>query len=230
MSVSYCSIVIFRMLHAYVLSYVCVSDRYHFLLLNSFFPNDSYESRVSFFLEGEDRAEYKHKFCNSFLKICKDLLEKGRHVIVVGDINIAHEPIDNSYFNKEERACFTKSEREWFSSFLSGGFVDSFRHFHPEEISYTWWDPKLFKRDMKKGIRLDYCLVSQNFLSDIISSSILSYQLGSDHCPCLLIVEEKTICEKITCSVVPLSSSYNRKVILLFNFFFFFVLDFLFFL
>jgi exonuclease III len=41
------------------------------------------------------------KFCGALHTLCDDLKSKGRKVIVVGDLNIAHAAIDNFYANKE---------------------------------------------------------------------------------------------------------------------------------
>eukprot|EP01127_Copromyxa_protea_P019379 TRINITY_DN6265_c0_g1_i4.p1 TRINITY_DN6265_c0_g1~~TRINITY_DN6265_c0_g1_i4.p1 ORF type:complete len:354 (-),score=50.30 TRINITY_DN6265_c0_g1_i4:67-1128(-) len=177
-----------------------MTDHKHFVLFNCYFPNAT---------KGEDRLKYKMDFCTSLEKLCHDLKAQGRQVIVVGDLNIAHHPIDNSYADKEERACYLTCEREWLTGFLSKGFVDTFRHRNPETVCYSWWDMKTFKRATNEGIRLDYCIASSELLENIQDSLILFDQHGSDHCPCALDLKEF---ESFEVTEVPLlSSEYKRK-------------------
>jgi len=137
----------------------------------------------------------------------KDYQTKGRRVIIVGDLNIAHNPID-SHQPDEESAGFYTQEREWFTSLLNEDFVDSFRYLNPSKRQYTWWDPVLSYRFINKGWRLDYIIVSTDLLEILEDSSILTEQMGSDHCPTLLKLS-RTIAP--SGKIVPMSSEYNRK-------------------
>lgn len=115
-------------------------------------------------------------------------LDKKKPVIIAGDMNVSHQEIDlaNPGPNKKN-AGFTKEERDGFTHLLSLGFVDSFRHFHPDQIgAYTFWTYLNNSRSKNVGWRLDYFLVSRRFMKHVKASFIRSTVLGSDHCPIVL--------------------------------------------
>ncbi|HPS65692.1 MAG TPA: exodeoxyribonuclease III, partial [Ignavibacteria bacterium] len=58
-----------------------------------------------------------------------------------------------------------------------------FRKFHKDAGLYTFWDPISRARESNTGWRIDYFLVSDDFVKNIISSEIHSDVFGSDHCP-----------------------------------------------
>jgi exodeoxyribonuclease-3 len=68
-------------------------------------------------------------------------------------------------------------------NFLKGGYSDSFRHFYPQEIKYSWWSYRMSARDRNIGWRLDYFLVSDNLIDQVKDAFILNDVHGSDHCP-----------------------------------------------
>ena len=115
-------------------------------------------------------------------------LDKKKPVIIAGDMNVAHAEIDlaNPASNKKN-AGFTQEERDGFSHLLSLGFVDTYRHFHPNDIgSYTFWSYRLNARPKNVGWRLDYFVVSKRFMKHVKENVIRSKVLGSDHCPIVL--------------------------------------------
>lgn len=174
------------------------------------------------------------KFCDALAKLCDELKAKGREVIIVGDFNIAHNEIDNSYAGKEvcklawnkrneriqERACFIRCERDWFTKLLESGYVDTYRYFYPEKVAYTWWDPKNFRRTGNEGkrfsyssnsagVRIDYCVVSSGLLPSVKDALIIKDQHGSDHCPCGVDLHQL---EPFETTTVHSLSSDKRKV------------------
>ncbi|HIT83791.1 MAG TPA: exodeoxyribonuclease III, partial [Candidatus Avibacteroides faecavium] len=81
-------------------------------------------------------------------------------------------------------AGFTDEERAKFSTLLDAGFIDTFRHFHPDaEGIYSWWSYRFKAREKNAGWRIDYFLVSQSLADDLRSASIHTEIYGSDHCP-----------------------------------------------
>lgn len=103
--------------------------------------------------------------------------ERGKPVIVTGDLNVAHRSIDIYSTNgKEKSAGFTPEERHSIDSLLKGGFCDTFRHLYPERVKYSFWSMRQKKRAANEGWRLDYFLMSQNFKSqygfELIDSKI----------------------------------------------------------
>lgn len=153
-----------------------------FYLVNVYVPNSQ---------EGLKRLDYRMRWEEDFREYLKQLDEK-KPVILCGDLNVAHHEIDlkNPSSNKKN-AGFTIEERGQFTKLLESGFVDSFRYFYPEEVRYSWWSYRFNARSRNAGWRIDYFVVSQQFLTKIKDSLIYDQVLGSDHCPVGLIIKEE---------------------------------------
>ena len=146
-----------------------------YYLVNVYTPNSQ---------RGLLRLDYRMKWEDDFRQHLKDL-ESKKPVILCGDLNVAHKEIDlkNPSTNRKN-AGFSDEEREKMTTLLDSGFVDSFRHFHPEkEDAYTWWSYMRQSRDRNVGWRIDYFIVSEILKEQIKSVKIHSEILGSDHCP-----------------------------------------------
>ena len=112
-------------------------------------------------------------------------LARDKPVVTCGDYNVAHQEIDlkNPAANHMNPG-FSDEERESFTKLLEAGFVDSFRHCHPDTLdAYSWWSYRMRARERNVGWRIDYFLVSESLAPKITSASILSDVFGSDHCP-----------------------------------------------
>jgi exodeoxyribonuclease-3 len=152
-----------------------------FLLFNIYFPNGQ---------RGQDRVAYKLDFYSSLLEICDDLQSQGESIILTGDFNTAHKPIDlRNPKENEKTSGFLPEEREWVDRYLDHGFVDIFRHLNPDKIQYTWWTYISNARARNVGWRIDYFLVSKNLVPRVQDVIIRDEVLGSDHCPVTLIVD-----------------------------------------
>ena len=150
----------------------------NFYLINSYVPNVKRDL---------SRLDYRMTWENDFRKYIKDL-EKNKPVIVCGDFNVAHTVMDikNAKGNKGN-AGFTDEEREKFTELLDSGFIDTYRYFNPDKSdAYTWWSYMHNAREKNIGWRLDYFVVSKDFINNVKHADILSNVLGSDHCPILL--------------------------------------------
>jgi exodeoxyribonuclease III len=125
-----------------------------------------------------------------FRKYLKSLRAK-KHVILCGDFNVAHKEIDVHDPKKRTGSMgFTMEERMEFSRLLKVGFVDAYRHLHPKKVKYSEYSTKTSeKRDVTKGSRLDYFLVSTESLPALVSTEIRADVLGSDHCPIELVID-----------------------------------------
>ena len=130
------------------------------------------------------RLDYREQWDKAFLDYLKTL-EKEKPVIVCGDFNVAHQEIDiaRPKANYNKSAGYTQREIDGFSNFTDHGFVDTFRHLHPEEVKYSWWSYRAGAREKNIGWRIDYFLVSQSLIGSVKSAFILNEYLGSDHCP-----------------------------------------------
>ena len=145
-------------------------------LLNVYFPNGK---------QSPDRLDYKLRFYEGTLRYLDTLNQQGQQVIVCGDVNTAHQPIDLAHPKENERSSgFLPIEREWIDRLLASGYVDIFRQHHPKQTdAYTWWDMKTHARARNIGWRIDYFFVPVSLLDKIVNSVIHSDILGSDHCP-----------------------------------------------
>ena len=138
-----------------------------------------------------ERLDYKFKYMNEFKDYVSDLKTNFSNLVICGDYNICHEPIDiHDPVRNAKVSGFLPWEREWLSNFMDLGFVDSFRELNKEPHKYSWWSYRANSRANNKGWRIDYNLVSENLKSKIKSSSILDQVSHSDHCP---IVVELTL-------------------------------------
>jgi exodeoxyribonuclease-3 len=146
-----------------------------FFLITVYVPNSGNELL---------RLSYRTSWDNAFLQFLKSL-EAKKPVIVCGDFNVAHTDIDlaNPKPNYNKSAGYMQEEIDGMDAFVAHGWLDSFRHFHPEEVKYTWWSYRAGARERNVGWRIDYFLVSQSFLPQVKNAFILNEIWGSDHCP-----------------------------------------------
>jgi exodeoxyribonuclease-3 len=155
---------------------VLIAEYEQFTLLTAYFPNSQDERR---------RLAYKLDFCAAILDRCAALVREGRRLVLCGDYNIAHKPIDLAHPEaNEDSAGYYPEERAFMDLFLASGFVDTFRHFSPgQKDAYTWWTYRGGARDRNVGWRLDYHCVDAGFVPFVEDSIIRAGVMGSDHCP-----------------------------------------------
>ena len=120
-------------------------------------------------------------------------MKKIKPVILVGDMNVAHEPIDIKYPEKhEQNAGYTLKERNVFSNLINKyELIDSWRKLHPNKIEYTYFDYRTKARSRNAGWRLDYILVSKYLFKYIKKVDIDSDIIGSDHIPVIANFDKK---------------------------------------
>lgn len=136
------------------------------------------------------RLPYRMEWEDAFRSYLKKLEEK-KPVIFCGDLNVAHREIDlkNPRTNRKN-AGFTDEERGKFSELLDAGFIDTYRHFYPDtEEAYSWWSYRFKAREKNAGWRIDYFCVSESLKDRLVSASIHSEIMGSDHCPVELVIQ-----------------------------------------
>ena len=160
---------------------VLIADFDRFSILCAYFPNSQ---------EAGARLDYKLAFCDAILDTCNRLVQSGKNIILCGDYNIAHTPIDLARpEDNEENPGYLPEERAWMTTFLSAGYVDTFRAEHPGEGGhYTWWSYRTRARERNIGWRIDYHCVNQAFHSEVQKSLIRPEIVGSDHCPIELVI------------------------------------------
>lgn len=118
-------------------------------------------------------------------------LDARKPVIVCGDMNVAHEEIDlKNPKTNANNAGFTPQERAAMTKLLGSGFVDTFRHLHPDAAgAYSWWSYMFNARANNAGWRIDYFLVSERIKDRVTAARIDSEVMGSDHCPVVLEID-----------------------------------------
>lgn len=156
-----------------------VSELADFYWLNIYFPNANRQL---------SRLPYKQAFNQAVRQLIKKL-EQSKPVIISGDFNVAHQPIDlaNPKAN-EGSAGYTLEERQFIDQLLTDGWIDIWRQLYPARKQYTWWTYRFSARSRNIGWRIDYFLISPTLLSKIKDVQILDQINGSDHCPVELII------------------------------------------
>ena len=132
-----------------------------------------------------NRLQFKFKYMYEFEKYIQSLKSEIPNLIIGGDYNICHQPIDihDSSPRMEKVSGFLPEERAWIDKFIASGFVDSFRLHNKLPHKYSWWSYRANSRNNNKGWRIDYLLVSKSLKQNIIESYILDDVVHSDHCP-----------------------------------------------
>ncbi|XP_018581074.2 DNA-(apurinic or apyrimidinic site) endonuclease 2 [Scleropages formosus] len=161
--------------------------------------------------EKPERKQFKLHFYRLLQARAEAILESGSHVIVLGDINTSHKPIDHC--DPADVENFQDHPgRKWLNSFLigeckeescsnveedeeahqvsqthgSGGrFVDTFRYFHPTRSNaFTCWSTLTGARQTNYGTRIDYIFADRVLVETrFLEADIMPEVEGSDHCP-----------------------------------------------
>ena len=154
---------------------VIVAEFDKFFLLNVYVPNSG-EKLV--------RLNYRQAWDKELLAYMQSL-QSQKPLIACGDFNVAHHEIDiaRPKPNYNKSAGYTQAEIDGFSNFVDAGLIDSFRHFHPDTVAYSWWSYRANARAKNIGWRIDYVLTSQGLIENISDAFILPEVMGSDHCP-----------------------------------------------
>ena len=145
-------------------------------LFNGYFPNSRRDLA---------RVDFKTDFYR-LLRIEADARrDRGEHVVICGDWNTAHRPIDLRNWKANQKASgFLPEERALIDEYVDAGYVDVFRHLNPElDGAYTWWSNRAGVRARNVGWRIDYHFVDDGFMSRVIDARIHAAVMGSDHCP-----------------------------------------------
>lgn len=130
------------------------------------------------------RLDYKFQFMDEFQAYINQLKVSHPNLIICGDYNICHQPIDiHDPIRNKNTSGFLPEERAWLDQFMKSGFIDSFRLLNPEPHQYSWWSYRANARGNNKGWRIDYALVSTPLEAQIERSFILPEAKHSDHCP-----------------------------------------------
>lgn len=138
---------------------------------------------------GDERQVMKMKFLDFFGPYIESLAKTYPKLIISGDYNICHQAIDiHDPVRNATMSGFLPEEREWFSSFLNRGFIDTFRELVKTPDHYSWWSYRAGARANNKGWRIDYHIITEALRPQLQHASILPAVNHSDHCPVTLIL------------------------------------------
>jgi len=136
---------------------------------------------------GDERQNFKYKFLDDFQEYANKLVKKFPNLIISGDYNICHKPIDiHNPKSNANSSGFLPPEREWIGKFIDSGFIDTFRHFNEEPHNYSWWSYRFNSRAKNLGWRIDYHMASKTMEKRLKRAAILPEAKHSDHCPILV--------------------------------------------
>ena len=154
-----------------------------FILFNIYFPNGQMS---------DERLQYKLDFYDWFLGYAQDLRDQGKSLIITGDFNTAHNEIDlKNPGPNSKRSGFLRIERDVLDRMVDMGYVDTFRHFHPDTVKYSWWSYRFNARKNNAGWRIDYFFVTRDLIEKgVVKEAFIDNDIfGSDHCPVGLVIE-----------------------------------------
>ncbi|PIE82092.1 MAG: exodeoxyribonuclease III [Cardiobacteriales bacterium] len=136
---------------------------------------------------GEHRQEKKEAFMARFWPYLQQRQNNGERIILCGDINIAHTEKDiRNWKGNLKNSGFLPHEREWLTTLFSNGYNDAFRLVNQEEHQYTWWSQRGQARNNNVGWRIDYQIITDNLIDNVISANIYTEQRFSDHAPLIM--------------------------------------------
>jgi exodeoxyribonuclease III len=139
---------------------------------------------------GDIRQAFKYEWLDDFLDYINELKKTRPNLIIAGDYNICHKPIDiHDPIRNANSSGFLPEERVWMQKFIDSGFIDSFRWFNKEPHQYTWWSFRSNAREKNLGWRIDYLMVSDPIKDKMRGALILPQAKHSDHCPAVLDID-----------------------------------------
>lgn len=154
------------------------ADFEDFSFISAYFPSGT---------TGDIRQSFKYQFLDDIYGYSQDLSKKIPNLILSGDYNICHKPIDihNPISNKNSSG-FLPEERAWMDKFTENGFIDTFRAHNQEPHQYTWWSYRAGARGKNLGWRIDYHMATSSIAEKVKRAIILPEAYHSDHCPILI--------------------------------------------
>jgi len=140
-----------------------------------------------------DHADYPRKLAwfDALLDHLRGSRDPNGAEVLCGDFNVCPSALDTWDESAHTGSIFhTDPERDRIQGLLAWGLVDLFRHLHPEERAYSWWDYRGGAFHRGHGLRIDFLLgtraVAERVESITIDRDWRKKHDGltpSDHCP-----------------------------------------------
>jgi exodeoxyribonuclease-3 len=137
----------------------------------------------------EARQSEKYRFLDAMGERMAALRRRRRHVVVCGDLNVAHSEMDiKNWRGNRGKAGFLEEERAYLTRWAEQGWVDLGRALGGSGPGpYTWWSWRGRGFDTDGGWRIDYCLASPGLAARAASAEVgkaATYdERWSDHAP-----------------------------------------------
>ncbi len=132
-----------------------------------------------------ERQLAKFRFMAAFFPHLEQLLQSGRELVLCGDWNIAHQPLDlKNWKGNLKNSGFLPEERAWLGRlFADLGYVDIWRRLYPEVPGYTWWSNRgqAYAKDV--GWRIDYQIATPGLAARAQAAAVYKGEKFSDHAP-----------------------------------------------
>jgi exodeoxyribonuclease-3 len=136
----------------------------------------------------------KLAFLEAMAARASELRAAGGPVVIAGDLNVTRADRD-----VYDPAAFvggthvTPDERSRLEAVLEAGeLVDAYRHVHPDDQQFTWWDYRQGHFHRGLGLRIDYLLVSRQLAGELTACGIeRDFRKGakpSDHAPLVAVI------------------------------------------
>jgi exodeoxyribonuclease-3 len=137
---------------------------------------------------GPHRQASKFRFLDAFLPHLESLVSSGREVVLCGDWNIAHQPIDlRNWRANQKNSGFLPEERAWLTRVFDDlRFVDVFRRVDARPDQYTWWSNRGEAWKKNVGWRIDYQIATPGIAATARAASIYTNRRFSDPAPLII--------------------------------------------